>query len=82
MPNHDHGISIMDTTMIDSILKTNTEGAQPIEYKIVEEVVGLDTNEDEEDYSYLILKLDHFQIGANSKDKSILQDVDFGVLIK
>lgn len=82
MQNYDHDVSDVDTIEIVSIMKTNAEVTHSIEENINMEVIGLHTNKDKEDCSYLILKPNHFQIGVNSKGKSILQDVNFGVLIK
>jgi len=38
-------------------------------------------DEDDEYYSYLILKIDHFKKGMDYKDKNIIQEEDLETLI-
>lgn len=83
MPYYEHGVINVNIAETNPILEMNAESKKPPKDNINECNVLQDfvQDEDGEDYSYHILKLDHFKKGTNYKDKNIIQEEDLETLI-
>ena len=73
IPNYDHEAKDMEIDVVNLDIMINEVGTQYVDENYAKDDVICDAqDEDDDDYSHLILKPDHFNKGMNSKDKNII----------